>query len=341
MRFSSLLFSFRSSLCLSCCSSFFGPSTRQMLSLSHSVATACSEQFTSLTHVSTLRDEWRRKKECEKKYRFPCVTERTREERKLPSPLSLYIIMSLIVKITCYLKVFLLLLVCTLDISSQLVHAKYFSGVFASSSASSDPCYDETGNAKRCIPDFVNAAFGRDIKVITIIFLLVTFTSYSFFYCCSHKPTTWLLFYLSVCLFVYKCHTKSYSDTFTTCLHFLLLLLLSLISVNPSPRYPLSLSLFFVFSFSLFPFRSSCLLVNRLHRSVERHQLTFALQAMFPCQQEHLLLLSLIASVKCAIKITLNYDIQLHFSLIWIMSTIWPVGYQMHYKILIKMLLLH
>ncbi|KAI1288372.1 Netrin-1 [Halotydeus destructor] len=28
----------------------------------------------------------------------------------------------------------------------------------------SDPCYDEFGNAKRCIPNFVNAAFGKDVK---------------------------------------------------------------------------------------------------------------------------------------------------------------------------------
>uniref|UniRef100_A0ACB8EJP0 Netrin-1 n=2 Tax=Sphaerodactylus townsendi TaxID=933632 RepID=A0ACB8EJP0_9SAUR len=28
-----------------------------------------------------------------------------------------------------------------------------------------DPCYDETGQARRCIPDFVNAAFGKEVKV--------------------------------------------------------------------------------------------------------------------------------------------------------------------------------
>lgn len=34
-----------------------------------------------------------------------------------------------------------------------------------SSQQQSDPCYDEQGNAKRCIPNFVNAAFGKDVKV--------------------------------------------------------------------------------------------------------------------------------------------------------------------------------
>nr|XP_060620473.1 netrin-1 isoform X2 [Anolis sagrei ordinatus] len=28
-----------------------------------------------------------------------------------------------------------------------------------------DPCYDETGQARRCIPDFVNAAFGKEVRV--------------------------------------------------------------------------------------------------------------------------------------------------------------------------------
>lgn len=33
----------------------------------------------------------------------------------------------------------------------------------SSSSAGSDPCYDEDGGSKRCQPDFVNAAFGRQV----------------------------------------------------------------------------------------------------------------------------------------------------------------------------------
>ncbi|XP_060774539.1 netrin-1a isoform X2 [Neoarius graeffei] len=32
------------------------------------------------------------------------------------------------------------------------------------SSSPPDPCYEETGQARRCIPDFVNAAFGREVR---------------------------------------------------------------------------------------------------------------------------------------------------------------------------------
>jgi len=34
----------------------------------------------------------------------------------------------------------------------------------SSPSVNSDPCYDDFGNAKRCIPDFVNAAFNREVR---------------------------------------------------------------------------------------------------------------------------------------------------------------------------------
>ncbi|KAI5101763.1 netrin-1 isoform X1 [Silurus meridionalis] len=32
------------------------------------------------------------------------------------------------------------------------------------SSSPPDPCYEESGHARRCIPDFVNAAFGREVR---------------------------------------------------------------------------------------------------------------------------------------------------------------------------------
>ncbi|XP_066520194.1 netrin-1-like [Hoplias malabaricus] len=34
----------------------------------------------------------------------------------------------------------------------------------AAQASSPDPCYDEHGTARRCIPDFVNAAFGKDVR---------------------------------------------------------------------------------------------------------------------------------------------------------------------------------
>lgn len=37
-----------------------------------------------------------------------------------------------------------------------------------------DPCYDERGNARRCIPDFVNAAFGQAVKVIFFMLIFIS-----------------------------------------------------------------------------------------------------------------------------------------------------------------------
>ncbi|XP_032946112.1 netrin-1 isoform X1 [Rhinolophus ferrumequinum] len=37
--------------------------------------------------------------------------------------------------------------------------------MFAGQAAQPDPCTDENGHPRRCIPDFVNAAFGKDVRV--------------------------------------------------------------------------------------------------------------------------------------------------------------------------------
>nr|XP_012630574.1 netrin-1 [Microcebus murinus] len=37
--------------------------------------------------------------------------------------------------------------------------------MFAGQAAQPDPCSDENGHPRRCIPDFVNAAFGKDVRV--------------------------------------------------------------------------------------------------------------------------------------------------------------------------------
>ncbi|XP_016103711.1 netrin-1-like [Sinocyclocheilus grahami] len=41
----------------------------------------------------------------------------------------------------------------------------YGMSMFAAQSSPPDPCYDENGNPRRCIPDFVNSAFGKDVRV--------------------------------------------------------------------------------------------------------------------------------------------------------------------------------
>ncbi|XP_076871504.1 netrin-1a isoform X2 [Brachyhypopomus gauderio] len=37
--------------------------------------------------------------------------------------------------------------------------------VFAAQTSPPDPCYDENGHPRRCIPDFVNSAFGKEVRV--------------------------------------------------------------------------------------------------------------------------------------------------------------------------------
>ncbi|XP_043352270.1 netrin-1 isoform X2 [Dermochelys coriacea] len=41
----------------------------------------------------------------------------------------------------------------------------YGLSMFAVQTAQPDPCYDENGHPRRCIPDFVNSAFGKEVKV--------------------------------------------------------------------------------------------------------------------------------------------------------------------------------
>uniref|UniRef100_T1II68 Netrin-1 n=1 Tax=Strigamia maritima TaxID=126957 RepID=T1II68_STRMM len=52
---------------------------------------------------------------------------------------------------------FLTVLTCTCASSSYL-------SMFAAQQTPINPCYDETGQARRCVPDFVNAAFGKEVR---------------------------------------------------------------------------------------------------------------------------------------------------------------------------------
>uniref|UniRef100_A0A3P8UTC2 Netrin-1 n=1 Tax=Cynoglossus semilaevis TaxID=244447 RepID=A0A3P8UTC2_CYNSE len=52
-----------------------------------------------------------------------------------------------------------------LALSSSCVLGGYGMSLFAAQTSPPDPCYDENGNPRRCIPDFVNAAFGKEVKV--------------------------------------------------------------------------------------------------------------------------------------------------------------------------------
>lgn len=56
-----------------------------------------------------------------------------------------------------YLVYALLWMLMFLDVTSQ------FNNMFAAQDPSDDPCYDEKGGPKQCIPDFVNAAFGQEV----------------------------------------------------------------------------------------------------------------------------------------------------------------------------------
>uniref|UniRef100_A0A8C8S1B1 Netrin 1 n=1 Tax=Pelusios castaneus TaxID=367368 RepID=A0A8C8S1B1_9SAUR len=48
---------------------------------------------------------------------------------------------------------------------AEAVRGGQGAGMFAVQTAQPDPCYDENGQPRRCIPDFVNAAFGKEVRV--------------------------------------------------------------------------------------------------------------------------------------------------------------------------------
>ncbi|GAB6029224.1 Netrin-1 [Chamberlinius hualienensis] len=56
-----------------------------------------------------------------------------------------------------------ILLVAAIFVDTVAIDANFIS-LFASQHNPPDPCLDEMGHHQRCVPDFVNAAFGKDIK---------------------------------------------------------------------------------------------------------------------------------------------------------------------------------
>lgn len=53
----------------------------------------------------------------------------------------------------------------TLSCLVKAVFGGYGMSMFAAQTSPPDPCYDENGNPRRCIPDFVNSAFGKEVRV--------------------------------------------------------------------------------------------------------------------------------------------------------------------------------
>ncbi|XP_073538561.1 netrin-1 isoform X2 [Phyllobates terribilis] len=60
---------------------------------------------------------------------------------------------------------FLLFLLVSLSCTAQESRGGYGMNMFSIQTTQPDPCYDENGNPRRCIPDFVNSAFGKEVKV--------------------------------------------------------------------------------------------------------------------------------------------------------------------------------
>ncbi|XP_075073055.1 netrin-1 isoform X2 [Mixophyes fleayi] len=53
----------------------------------------------------------------------------------------------------------------SLSCAAQEGRGGYGMNMFSIQTSQPDPCYDENGNPRRCIPDFVNSAFGKEVKV--------------------------------------------------------------------------------------------------------------------------------------------------------------------------------
>ncbi|XP_056405663.1 netrin-1 isoform X2 [Hyla sarda] len=60
---------------------------------------------------------------------------------------------------------FLLFVLVSLSCTAQESRGGYGMNMFSIQTSQPDPCYDENGNPRRCIPDFVNSAFGKEVKV--------------------------------------------------------------------------------------------------------------------------------------------------------------------------------
>ncbi|XP_020310229.1 netrin-1 isoform X2 [Oncorhynchus tshawytscha] len=54
--------------------------------------------------------------------------------------------------------------VVTISFVVEGVLGGYGVSMFAAQTSPPDPCYDENGNPRRCIPDFVNSAFGKEVR---------------------------------------------------------------------------------------------------------------------------------------------------------------------------------
>ena len=69
-----------------------------------------------------------------------------------------------VARVPCDIRHSRLLLVCVgVCMLGHLVQGASFLNMFAAQQTPQDPCYDEDGNARRCIPDFVNAAFSKEV----------------------------------------------------------------------------------------------------------------------------------------------------------------------------------